>query len=64
VEKQIMVARANEIMMAAMCANRQILQEHLTVEATIDASCAAAAVRLAALNDSSWCFLEATTGAF
>jgi hypothetical protein len=50
--------------MAAMCADCQILQEHLAVEATIDASRADAATRLAALNDSSWCFLEATVDAF
>ena len=42
----------------------QILEEHLTVEATVDASHADAATRLAALNDSSWHFLEATIGAF
>ena len=34
--------------------------ESLTVEATIDTSCADTATRLAALNDSSWCFLEAS----
>ena len=40
------------------------MEEHLAVEATVDASRAAAATRLAALNDSSWRFLEATVGAF
>ena len=50
--------------MAAICADPQILEEHLAVEATVDASRADAATRLAALNDSSWRFLEATFGAF
>ena len=50
--------------MAAMRADRQILEEHLAVEATVDASRADVATRLAALNDSSWCFLEATADAF
>ena len=45
--------------MAAIRADPQILEEHLAVEATVDA-----AMRLAALNDSSWRFLEATIGAF
>ena len=40
------------------------MEEHLAVKATIDASHADAATRLAALNDSSWHFLEATLGAF
>ena len=50
--------------MAAIRADPQILEEHLAVEATDDASRADAATRLAALNDSSWRFLEATVGAF
>ena len=50
--------------MAAIRADPQILEEHLTVEATVDASCTDAAMRLAALNDCSWHFLEATVGAF
>ena len=40
------------------------MEEHLAVEATVDASRADAATRLAALNDSLWRFLEATVGAF
>ena len=40
------------------------MEEHLAIEATVDASRADAATRLAALNDSSWRFLEATVGAF
>ena len=40
------------------------MEEHLAVEATIDASRADVATWLAALNDSSWRFLEATVGAF
>ena len=50
--------------MAAMRADPQILEEHLAVEATVDASRADAATWLAALNDSSWCFLKAASGAF
>ena len=50
--------------MAAIRADPQILEEHLAAEATADASRADAAMQLAALNDSSWCFLEATVGAF
>ena len=50
--------------MAAIRADPQILEEHLAFEATVDASRADAATWLAALNDSSWRFLEATVGAF
>jgi hypothetical protein len=50
--------------MAAMCADPQILEEHLAVESTVDAARADAIMRLTALNDSSWCFLEATTGTY
>ena len=50
--------------MAAIRADPQILEEHLAVEATVGASRADAATRLADLNDSSWRFLEATLGAF
>ena len=63
-EKQITAARAEVIVMAAIHANPQILEEHLAVEATIDASHADGATWLAALNDSSWRFLEATVDAF
>ena len=63
-EKQTVVARADEVMMAIIRANPQILEEHLAIEATVDASRADAATRLAALDDSSWRFLEATVGAF
>ena len=63
-EKQIVAAHADEVVMAAICANPQILEEHLAVKATIEASHADVATRLAALNDSSWRFLEATFGAF
>ena len=52
-EKKIAVARADEVAVAAIRADPQILEEHLAVEATIDASRADAAMRLAALNDSS-----------
>ena len=50
--------------MAAIRADPQILEEHFAVEATIDASHAEVATRLAALNDNSRHFLEATLGAF
>ena len=40
------------------------MEEHLAIEATVDASRADTATRLAALNDSSWRFLEANVGAF
>ena len=50
--------------MAAIRADPQILEEHLAVEATVDASRVDAATRLAALKDNSWRFLEATIGAF
>ena len=59
-----MAARADEVAMAAIRADPQILEEHLAVEAIIDASCTDAAMRLAALNDSLRRFLEATIGAF
>ena len=63
-EKQIAAARADEVAMAAIRVDPQILEEHLAVEATIDASRVDVATQLAALNDSSWHFLEATVGAF
>ena len=50
--------------MATMLANHQILEEHLTVEATVDASRADVATRLDALDDSLWHFVEATLSAF
>ena len=59
-EKQIAAAHADEVTMAAIRADPQILEEHLAV----DASRANAAVRLASLNDSLWRFLEATLGTF
>ena len=63
-EKHITGARVDEVAMAAIHADPQILEEHLAVEATVDASRTDAVTRLAALNDSSWYFLEATVGAF
>ena len=45
--------------MAAMRADRQISEEHLVFEATIDT-----ATRLSTLNYSLCCFLEATASAF
>ena len=50
--------------MAVIRADPQILEEHLAVEATFDASRADIATWLAALNNSLWRFLEATLGAF
>ncbi len=63
-EKQTAAARVDEVAMAAIRADPQILEEHLVVDATINASRANASTLLAALNDSSWRFLEATIGAF
>ena len=45
--------------MAAMRVDRQIFEEHLIFEATVDT-----AVRLSTLKYSLWCFLEATASAF
>ncbi len=45
--------------MAAMRANRQILEEHLVFEATVDT-----ATWLSTLKYSLCCFLEATASAF
>ena len=59
-----MAAHADQVVMAAIRADPQILEEHLAVEATVDSSCVEAVAGLAALNDSSWRFLEATVGAF
>ena len=58
-KKQIAAARADEVAMAAIRAKPYILEEHLAVEATVDASHANVVTRLAALNDSLWHFLEA-----
>jgi hypothetical protein len=63
-EKQIAAARADEVAMAAIRADPQILEEHLAVEATVDALRADAVTWLATLNDSLWCFLEAIISAF
>ena len=40
------------------------MEEHLAIEATVDASRTDAVTWLAALNDNLWRFLEATVGAF
>ncbi|KAE8773561.1 hypothetical protein D1007_54176 [Hordeum vulgare] len=46
--------------MAAMCADPEILEESLSVDASrVDAD-----MRLATINDSSWFFLEGIAGAF
>ncbi|KAE8799280.1 hypothetical protein D1007_25409 [Hordeum vulgare] len=64
VEKQITVACADEASISAMQADPNILDEHLTIEASIDTSRMNAATRLAAINENSWSFLEGTAGAF
>ena len=46
-EKQIAAASADEVAMAAIRADAQILEEHLAVEATVDASRADDATRSA-----------------
>ena len=58
-EKKIAAARMHEVAIATMRADRQILEEHLVFEATVDT-----AARLSTLKYSSWCFLEATASAF
>ena len=63
-EKQIAAARADEVAMATIRVNSQILEEHLAIEATVDAWCVDASTQLVALNERSWRFLEATVGAF
>ena len=45
--------------MADMRVDRQILEEHLVLEAAVDT-----ATRLSTLKYSSWCFLEAIASAF
>ena len=45
-EKQIAAARADEVAMAAIRFDPQILEEHLAIEATVDASRADDATRL------------------
>ena len=45
--------------MADMRVDRQILEEHLVFEATVDT-----AMQLSTLKYILWCFLEATTSAF
>ena len=50
--------------MSRIRADPQILEEHLAIEAAVDASRADATTRLAALNGSLWLFLEATVAAF
>ena len=53
-----MAARAHEVAMAAMRADRQILEEHLLFEAIVDT-----ATLLSSLIYRSCCFLEATASA-
>ena len=45
--------------MAAMSVDRQILEEHLVFEATVDT-----ATQLSTLKYSFYCFIEATSSAF
>ena len=45
--------------MADIRVDRQILEEHLVFEATVDTT-----ARLSTLKYSSWCFLEDTVSAF
>ncbi|KAE8803826.1 Casein kinase I isoform delta-like protein [Hordeum vulgare] len=62
-EKQIAVARADEVAMAAIRVDPNILEEHLTVKATVDPSRTKAVTWLATLNDNLWCFIESAIGA-
>ena len=45
-EKQITAARADEVMMATIRVDPQILEEHLAIEATVEASRTNAATRI------------------
>ncbi|KAE8779409.1 hypothetical protein D1007_47569 [Hordeum vulgare] len=59
-DKHITSTCMDEAAMALMRADPQILEEHLT----IDASCSDAATRLAAINNYSWSFLKGIASAF
>ena len=47
-----------------MRADPQILEKHMAVEATLNASRKDATTRLSALNSSSWCFFAGNVGAY
>ena len=62
-EKQIAAACVDEVTMAAIRVDPQILEEHLAIEATVDSSRADDAMRLAVwLNSSMGCSI--VVGAF
>ena len=58
-EKQTAATHVHEVAMAAMRADRKIMEEHLVFKATVDT-----ATRLSTLKYSSCYFLEATASAF
>ena len=63
-ERQITAAVADEAAVASMRVEPKILEEHMAIEATLNASRIDAASRLSALRSSSWCFLAGTVGAY
>ena len=63
-KRQIAAALADEAVVASMRADLQIQEEHMAVEATVNASRKDAASRLSALSSSSWCFFAGTVGAY
>ena len=63
-KKQIPAAHADEFRDAAMRADPQMLEDHLAIEDTVNASCTNITAWLTALNNNSRCLLEATADAF
>ncbi|KAE8766920.1 hypothetical protein D1007_61790 [Hordeum vulgare] len=64
VEKEIVAACMDDAMMAAMRADPKILEKHPAIKATVAASRTDTASWLAALNNSSWCFIKDSAGVF
>src|SRR4051812_19613201 len=63
-KRQIMVALADEAAVASMRVDPKILEDHMTVEATLNASRIDASSRLSDLRRSSWCFFKGIIGAY
>ena len=63
-ERQIAAALADEAAVASMRADPKFLEEHMAVEATLNAPRIDAASRLLALRSISWCFFAGTVGAY
>ena len=64
VERQIAAALADKVAVASIRADPKILEDHMDVEATFNASCIDAASRLSVLRSSSWCFFAGTVGTY